>query len=194
MSSNGVDYLNIEYLLVRAYDFLASFHLSAQLPSWVAGTTTTIVIVGMTLSFILLLLIVYAQIRLLQVEHAGFHAKEKHAHEHEEEPAKPEGSSRWEHIVALATSQNPSDWRRAILEADIMMGDALDAAGYVGVSVGEQLKIANPLQLSSLRNAWDAHMLRNQIAHSGESLELSSRDIQMAITNYKRVLEELGAI
>jgi len=193
---SGVDYLNLEYILLRAYDLIAHFRFVVDgSPTWFPAFITYVVVIGMAAAFLMLVLAVYAQIRLLQVEHAGFHALEEKAREHHDEEVESTGKNeRWEHIVALASSANQSDWRRAILEADIMLGDVLMQAGYVGTSVGEQLKITNPLQVTTVRLAWDAHMLRNKIAHSGESLQLEVRDVQTAINNYKRVFEEFAAI
>ena len=193
---SGVDYLNLEYILLRAYDLIAHFRFVVDgSPTWFPAFITYVVVIGMAAAFLMLVLAVYAQIRLLQVEHAGFHALEEKAREHHDEEVESTGKNeRWEHIVALASSANQSDWRRAILEADIMLGDVLMQAGYVGTSVGEQLKITNPLQVTTVRLAWDAHMLRNKIAHSGESLQLEARDVQTAINNYKRVFEEFAAI
>ena len=193
---NGVDYLNLEYILLRAYDLIAHFRFVVDgSPTWFPAFITYVVVIGMATAFLMLVFAVYAQIRLLQVEHAGFHALEEKAREHHDEEVESTGKNeRWEHIVALASSANQSDWRRAILEADIMLGDVLMQAGYVGTSVGEQLKITNPLQVTTVRLAWDAHMLRNKIAHSGESLQLEVRDVQTAINNYKRVFEEFAAI
>ena len=193
---NGVDYLNLEYILLRAYDLIAHFRFVVDgSPTWFPAFITYVVVIGMATAFLMLVFAVYAQIRLLQVEHAGFHALEEKAREHHDEEIESTGKNeRWEHIVALASSANQSDWRRAILEADIMLGDVLMQAGYVGTSVGEQLKITNPLQVTTVRLAWDAHMLRNKIAHSGESLQLEARDVQTAINNYKRVFEEFAAI
>ena len=193
---SGVDYLNLEYILLRAYDLIAHFRFVVDgSPTWFPAFITYVVVIGMAAAFLMLVFAVYAQIRLLQVEHAGFHALEEKAREHHDEEVESTGKNeRWERIVELASSANQSDWRRAILEADIMLGDVLMQAGYVGTSVGEQLKITNPLQVTTVRLAWDAHMLRNKIAHSGESLQLEVRDVQTAINNYKRVFEEFAAI
>ncbi len=201
MYPTNVDYLNLEYILTRSYDFVSGFHWSAAAgaaPGWAVALLTVIVIVGMSVALLLVLLIVYSQIRLLQVEHAGFHAMETHAAEAHQEAVQEKESGgqteRWKNIEELSLSPNHGDWRRAILEADIMLSDALAQAGYTAPTVGEQLKLTNPLQVTSVRAAWDAHMLRNKIAHGGESLELSARDVQTAIQNYRKVFTELGFI
>lgn len=197
--------LNLEYFLLRAYDAVGSFDVSV-LPEGGAALLQLVLIVGMVVSLLLLIMIVWVQIRLHQVEHAGFHALEHAAHDaehahteahgagHEEEAHKGEHDERWERIVELAASGNESDWRRAILEADIMLGTVLGSLGYPGASVGEQLRHANPIQLTTLDLAWKAHKVRNDIAHAGESLQLSERDVRATIDYYRRVFEEAGAL
>jgi hypothetical protein len=193
---SGIDYLNLEYLLLRIFDlFFGVKSTVGDIPDVVTSFIAGLYVLGMLLSLLLLVLIVYAKIKLLEVEHAGFHALEAHAHEHHEAETISTGKNdRWERIVELASSGNQGDWRRAILEADIMLGDALAQAGYVGSGVGEQLKMANPIQLTTLDLAWKAHKVRNEVAHGGESYMLNERDKSVAIDYYKRVFEELGVI
>lgn len=198
MASSTVNYFNIEYLLTRVYDFFGIFHVGDwwhTLPSWVAFFTTQIAIWGMVITLLLVILIVYTQIRLITVEHEGFHGKEAHqVHEVEEAPHAPPQQERWRRVMELASSGAPSDWRRAILEADIMLSAVLMEAGYEGATVGDQLKMANPFQMTTLDLAWSAHKVRNQVAHGGESFQLTERDTRVAIDQYRRVFEEFGAI
>lgn len=195
--SQGVNFFNLEYLLTRVFDLFGSFHIGelwATLPSWVSFWTTQLVIWGMVLTLLFLILLVYFQIRLVVVEHEGFHAKEvRHLHE-AEIAAPPPQEERWKRVMELASSGNPSDWRRAILEADIMLSAVLMEAGFEGTTVGDQLKIANPFQLTTLDLAWKAHKVRNEVAHGGEAYNLTERDTRVAIDQYRRVFEELGAI
>ena len=192
----NIGYLNWEDLLVRSYDFIVGFNgVWATAPEWLHTAGTTVVITGMGLSLVLLVLLVYAQIRLLQTEHAGFHAMEEREREHH--AAKVEAThrnDRWERVTQLASSASQSDWRRAILEADIMLGDALATAGDEGPTIGDQLKMANPMQLTTLDLAWAAHKVRNEVAHGGEQYMLGERDMRATIDYYKRVFEELGVI
>ncbi|HEV7449567.1 MAG TPA: hypothetical protein VGP13_03475 [Candidatus Paceibacterota bacterium] len=193
----GFNFFNLEYFLLRVYDLFGSFHpgtLLGSLPSWVHFVITEIAIWGTVITLLFVLLIVYTQIRLTMVEHEGFHGKEEHQVHEVEAAAPPPQSERWRRIMELASSGSQSDWRRAILEADVMLSATLAQAGYEGSSVGEQLKLTNPLQVTTLRLAWDAHMVRNQVAHGGEMFELSERDTRVAIDQYRRVFEEFGVI
>jgi len=194
--------LNLEYFLVRAADWMQNLNFG----SWPRGTVVIvedILILGMVLSLLLVVFIVYVMIRLHQVEHEGFHALEAHAHDghgddehhgHDAEIETTHQNSRWDGIVALATGPSHGDWRRAILEADIMLFDVMREQGYPGTTVGEQLKNANPIQMTTLDLAWKAHKVRNDIAHGGEAYELTERDARATIDYYRRVFEELGAI
>lgn len=192
----GVDFLNIEYIilmLVRGAEGGVSF--AAVLPDWVIGAVQTIMIMGVLLTLILLVLVVYVQIMLHHIEHEGFHMLEAKSHEHHESGTETEHTNnRWDTIVLLANGSSEGDWRRAILEADIMLGDVLTTIGYPGASVGEQLRHANPIQMTTLDLAWKAHKIRNEVAHKGETMELNERDVRATIDYYKRVFEELGAI
>lgn len=191
-----VNYLNLEYLFTRLYEIIGGVHAAIGSTSDVVTALITVVfITGMFLSLVFLILIVYAEIKLHETEHEGFHALEHKEHEHHDAEVVSTGvNDRWERIVELASSGNQSDWRRAILEADIMLGDSLAAVGYTGTGVGEQLKMANPIQLTTLDLAWKAHKVRNEVAHGGESYLLSERDAHVAIDYFKRVFEELGVI
>lgn len=195
----NVHFLNIEYLATRTVDFIAGLSFPVEaVPAWVATFVQSVLFLGMALSFILLILVVYAQLRMVQVEHEGFHALEEEEHEALAHAHGPEGEththSRWDDIVEMSSSGSESDRRRAILEADIMLGDALNEKGFTGPTVADQLRSANPIQMTTLDLAWSAHKLRNRIAHDGEALELSERDVRTAIDQYRRALEELGAI
>ena len=197
-----VHFLNIEYFIVRAWQFLAGLHpVVDSLPTWVVDVGWGVIFTGMALSMLLLFLVIYTQIRLVQVEHEGFHALEEHEHEAQVHAHGPEGETaggvirtRWDDIFELSNTGNESDWRRAILEADIMLSDALRSHGYEGPTVADQLRMANPIQMTTLNMAWNAHKMRNRVAHEGERMQLSERDVRATIDEYRRVFEELGAI
>jgi hypothetical protein len=108
---------------------------------------------------------------------------------------------RWASAAATAStapepcgceSSNPNDWKLAIIEADIILDDILKKQGYAGNSLGERLKSIAPSQLESLQDAWEAHKVRNNIAHQGADFILTQRLAQETITKYQRVFTEFG--
>lgn len=101
---------------------------------------------------------------------------------------------RWAGVLAHATSLNQPEWRLAILEADTMLAELLDRRGFKGLSIGEQLKSADPERFKSLSDAWDAHKVRNQIAHEGSAFTLTERETKRVIGLYERVFREFDFI
>jgi hypothetical protein len=97
---------------------------------------------------------------------------------------------KWQKVQAHINSNNPSDWRLAILEADIMLGDVLEKMGYQGDSIGEKLKSVDKSDFLTLQLAWDAHLVRNQIAHEGADFKLNEREAKEVIDKFKKVFEE----
>jgi hypothetical protein len=101
-------------------------------------------------------------------------------------------NNRLEDVMNHIASDSPNDWKLAIIEADIVLDTALKEAGYAGVSLGERLKSIAPSQLQSLDDAWQAHKVRNQVAHGGTDFVLTRRLAEDTIKQYRRVFAELG--
>lgn len=101
---------------------------------------------------------------------------------------------RWQTIGRYYNSANPSDWKLAVIEADIMLYEVLDKSGFPGESIGEMLKNTDRSKLQNLDAAWSAHKIRNEIAHSGLEYILTRNTIEQAIGNYEKVFDELNFI
>ena len=101
---------------------------------------------------------------------------------------------RWEIVEKYYNSANQSDWRIAIMEADIMLYDLLDSIGVPGDSIGEKLKNTNKSQIGTLDLAWRAHKIRNELAHQGTSFTLSRTMVEEAIENFRKVFDEFSYI
>lgn len=97
---------------------------------------------------------------------------------------------RWVQIEKNMQSHNMSEWRVAILEADILLFDMLSQMGYEGTSIGEILKKVDKANFVTLDDAWKAHRIRNIIAHEGANYELSRDEAERTIRLYKRVFDE----
>ncbi len=75
-----------------------------------------------------------------------------------------------------------------------MLADLLAVRGYVGDTLGEMLRGANKQQFTTLDLAWEAHKMRNALAHLGEAFPLSERDTKATVDLYRRVFEEFDYI
>ncbi len=180
-------FINIDYYFNKVLEF---FHWVRDLH---AGSTVylfsyIIALFGITIT-------IYSIVRIVEIQ------RDEHAHlKHEIAEAmarreQSEGSNRnsqWESIQDMINSQNESDWRRAIMEADTLLEAALERRDFYGATIGEKLKNISPGDLANYQPAWDAHSVRNQIAHDGLSFSLSPIVARRTIAQYEAVLRELG--
>ncbi|MDE1975376.1 MAG: hypothetical protein KGI49_02600 [Patescibacteria group bacterium] len=101
----------------------------------------------------------------------------------------PDLAARWKKVQDMLGSTNESDWKQAILEADTMLDMILNGLGYQGESIGEKLKRVGPGEMKTVQDAWDAHKVRNDIAHKA-GFQLTAHAANEAIQQYRRVFEE----
>lgn len=103
-------------------------------------------------------------------------------------------NEKWESVLKNINSLNASDWKLAILDADNMLDELLKVAGYHGDSLGEMLKSVEKSDFVTLDAAWEAHKVRNQIAHQGIDFVLNQREAKGVIALYERVFKEFKII
>lgn len=111
-----------------------------------------------------------------------------------EEGEKKDKNEKWERVLEHANSGNASDWRLAIMEADILLEEVLRSKGFPGDTLGEMLKSAEGSGFVNLQSAWEAHKVRNRIAHSGGDFQLNERETQRVISHYEAVFREFEII
>ncbi len=102
----------------------------------------------------------------------------------------PTVANKWKQVLDHIESNNPNDWRQGVIEADIMLGDLLTKMGYRGEGIGEQLKRVEKGDFKTLNDAWEAHKIRNQLAHSGSDYSFTQHDARKTIHMYRKVFEE----
>lgn len=185
--------VNLEYWFRLIYDLFYGAHGSvryAEFTAFLSHLWLWVIVIGYMLSVAGLFMIVYATVRLYELRKRE---KEFYGHVLLSEEANEE-NPRWKHIQELMGSSNPSDWRAAILEADIMLDDMLTRQGYTGEGIGEKLKSVDPADFATLQDAWEAHKVRNQIAHEGSSFQISQLLAQRTVARYEAVFREFELI
>ncbi len=180
-------------------DFLSFFEtiyhrLVDWYPAIFGGAKTTLgIFIGISfpLALFFLIGIIYC---IEQLKH--IRKKEELMYDTKTEPAYQETSSgdpalahRWENVIQHIESPNQNDWKQSILEADIILDDILTAMGYRGESIGEKLKRVEPGDFHSLDDAWEAHKVRNQIAHE-PGFSITQHDALATVNRYRKVFEE----
>lgn len=101
---------------------------------------------------------------------------------------------KWQKVLEHINSSSAGDWRLAILEADIMLDEVLDKMGYHGATVGDKLKSIEASDFTSLQDAWEAHKVRNQIAHEGSDFVINKPEAERVIKLFRKVFEEFEYI
>jgi hypothetical protein len=192
----GPSQVNVEYFFRLLYDcFKGACYGSSgtgfsAIAAFAAHLWAVVSIIAYIVAMVALGIIVYCLIRLFELREREEHAYGEVHLAHEEGPLNP----RWAHIQGLMGSDNPNDWRQAIIEADIMLDDMLTVQGYSGATLGDKLKQVRPEDLDSLHDAWQAHDVRNQIAHQGSAYDFSETLARRTIARYEQVFDEFQAI
>jgi hypothetical protein len=191
-----MQFLNVEYILIAFYNAFQGLPASGITLQTIPGTihvwTTRIMDFGAGLTLVLLAVLIYAHLRLEQIQadakHRRHDAVDEYAGKHSVR------NVRWEHVKELMMSASQTDWRAAIVEADIMLFEMLAALGVPGDTIGDQLKSINRTSFNTIDLAWDAHKIRNEIAHAGSAYVLTEREARRAIDFYRQAFEEFGYI
>ena len=133
--------------------------------------------------------------------HATKHEDKPHGGGHGHGAEKGEGGNednpsekRWEQVLTHLNSDKESDWRLAVLEADVLLDEMLTNMRYHGDSLGEKLKSVEKSDFLTLDSAWEAHAVRNKIAHEGASFALTEREARRVIKLYEEVFKEFHYI
>lgn len=188
---NSVNFLNLEYVYLRIFDFFKNLDVVAILNA-IIHILNAIRPYAIIIALILIAILIYSEYRLhhiLHDEREKWKASILQAIpiEQHEDPALAE---KWQIVQNHVGSDNQSDWRLAILEADIMLDEILDKLGFQGDSIGDKLKGVDPSEFLTLAEAKEAHHVRNQIAHQGVDYKVDQREAKRVISLYQKVFEE----
>ena len=204
MNAPNIPYLNIEWIFSKIYDFLIfikNFILTGGQSQVVSGGTDYAGIIHHAGSWILTILVflfiilfawaVYIRVRIHEVDqelnasYTGHFVKPVPRSEHV--------NQQWLAIAAHFASQNQNDWRVAIIDADSMLDELVTNLGYTGMGLGEKLNQINPNNFPTKQSAWEAHKVRNMIAHQSD-YNLTERQKDVTRKNYETVFRSAGII
>lgn len=185
-------YLNMEYVFSKIVEYTRSIIEVLTNPH----TWQVVAIISVLLSIICIAIIIFSLVRLIEIQ---IYDKKEIEHEINKAIAKQKeidrnANPRWHYVQTLIESPNSSDWRVAIIEADSMMEEMLKEKGLSGDTVSELLEGAKGSGYHSIQDAWDAHLVRNKIAHEGTDFPISQIEGRRVIKMYQNFFEELGIV
>ena len=88
--------------------------------------------------------------------------------------------------------ENPASYVTTVINGDKLLDKAMMEMGVPGKTMGDRLKRCGD-KFTNLNGVWQAHKLRNAIAHEAD-IEVSYKRAYNALQIYKQALKDLGAI
>lgn len=98
----------------------------------------------------------------------------------------------WKQIQKRLSSDEPQQWKIAILEADRILDEILKMAGYLG-RMDDKIELLTPAQISNIEEIKSAHRVCHQIVQD-PAFEISREDALRVIDVYKESFIELNLI
>ena len=173
-------------------------YFSGHAPAYYSGLRTLIgILVGISIPISVFLVVAI----IITVESLkSIRRQEEHKFSGHVEPAftdakvepkvDPELGKRWKQIMEQVDGPNQNDWKQAIIDADAMLEQLVTSLGYQGQTLGEQLKRTAKGDFKTRDAAWDAHMVRNRIAHDGSLFDINQVEAKRVISLYRQVFDE----
>lgn len=99
-------------------------------------------------------------------------------------------AARWQELQSKCRTR--TTWPEAIVEADLLLEEALKRRGFKGKTTGERLVAAQKV-LTSNDQVWFGHKYRTKIV--GEDVrKLKKQDVILALSGFRQALRDLGAL
>lgn len=100
-------------------------------------------------------------------------------------------ATKWQEIEQLMNLGGPSNYSRAVLEADKLLDHILKGHRAPGMTMGDRLKASqNRFSKEGYNAAWQAHKVRNELVHNSQ-YQVMDYMAKTAITNFKKAIDEL---
>ena len=184
---NTLDFSGVEFIFNKIVELLSYIYFT-YLSDFIEAHLTFINGVFNVLIIVFITGIIFVFIKFREVIKKE---KEFYAPVDVEDTEIGEHQAQLEIIINHANSNNPAEWKIAIIEADNILDNILKEVGYEGDTLAERLKAAGDGE--AMQEAWEAHKIRNAIAHDGE-VKLTQREARRVVGLYENVFKKFGYI
>lgn len=185
MTQIGYDFSNLTVFYQNLFAFIEGFYdmyLATTVDPWLP-------FVAFLAKILILVFIAGIFFILLRFRELNKEEWEKYRPIEVEQEQEDAHNVRWQVILTHAASDNSAEWKIAIIEADSILDELLQDAGYAGETMADRLKAAG--ESDTIQQAWEAHKVRNRIAHES-GIELSRREVDTTIALYASVFKRMG--
>ncbi len=184
--------LNIEYIFLKMYKFFTEgFSVFSGGGGFLKTVDSILTFIFSVIAIFFLTVILYVLVRKYEMRQA---AAVKLGRPKTSDIEVYKRNDRWQTVLDHVHSTNPSDWRLAIIEADNILDEMVTRIGYKGENLGEKLKSVEPSDFLTLNEAWEAHKVRNKIAHEGLVFKIDHREAKRVISLFEKVFKEFNYI
>ena len=172
-----IRFLNLEYLFLLIYNLLTGQH-ETSIPGHLLEYWETYKIIATFLTLFLATGIIYCVVRIFQIrkeERAELGIIFKPVTSEEKQ------NTDWERILEHSKSDNPNDWKQAIIDADVLLEKMVDVMGYRGENLGEKLKQIeqNLMQLQKTHKQEHLKLMQEQM-HKHQKESKQENNIQLS--------------
>ncbi len=187
MPGSHPNYLNLEYFFYKIYEwFLAVYHYFTS--------DGFISLMKTILKIIIILLITGIIYGAIRIEEIRAERRRKLLKVPMRDPSVGPTNDRWEAVKKHIAADTPAEWKLGIIEADLILDEIVAKIRPDGENLGERLKKIDPSQFTTLQDAWEAHKVRNRIAHEGSAFTISRPEAKRIIGLYENVFREFKYI
>lgn len=186
-------FLNLEYVFYKitlffenVFPFLKNFFTNGKLGAFLVFFFSVLLV-------LVVAWIAYSLIRISEIQRKRNNQMGQVLFTPEREDVRRE-NPRWKQVQEHINSKNPAEWRLAIIEADSILEEMTMKMGIPGENLGERLKNVEKSDFLSVQNAWEAHKVRNRIAHEGSTFELTYKEARQTIEHFEIVFREFEFI
>ncbi len=102
-------------------------------------------------------------------------------------------SKEWEDVRKRLKSGQESEYKLAVIEADMMLNEILKKMGYEGETLGERLNGMTSVTFSNISEIKSSHNIRNDIIHDPD-YRLKLEETERVIFSYETALSDLEAL
>ncbi len=186
-----VDFLNLQNIFYKIYT-ITDYISTEGIKSFMLDYWPTITFFSLAVSFFLVVFDIYYYRKLEEVKELD--AKVFDTVFIPSEEVASVKNERWLAVLKHLDTDSQAEWKAAILEADIILDEMTVKMGYHGENLGERLKGVEKSDFLTIDQAWEAHKVRNIIAHQGSDYILTKREAKRVIDLYRQVFEEFKFI
>ena len=183
--------LNIEYIFLKIYQLITGSFTGGGGGGFLKTIDSVITFILSIVAIIAITVIIYVLVRKSEMREKK---AVKLSRPLEADIQVYKKNDRWQTVLDHVHSENPSDWRLAIIEADNILDEMVTRIGYKGDNLGEKLKSVEPSDFNTLQEAWEAHKVRNKIAHEGLNFKMDHREAKRVIAQFEKVFKEFEFI